>query len=131
MNLVLYRRVRAAFRRFERGVLFENERGKRIHSRGRVQTSDFRHRFAPQEGTYRLGDSLLVKGTVKTYSGVPVQEASVKYTVTRRSYTWLRLFNNDETILASGSVMPDEAGEFTVPLLLKERRQRTLSSRTK
>ncbi|KAA6314790.1 hypothetical protein EZS27_034649, partial [termite gut metagenome] len=75
--------------------------------------------FAPQEGTYRLGDSLLVKGTVKTYSGVPVQEASVKYTVTRRSYTWLRLFNNDETILASGSVMPDEAGEFTVPLLLK------------
>ncbi|KAA6331015.1 hypothetical protein EZS27_020341 [termite gut metagenome] len=75
--------------------------------------------FAPQEGTYQLGDSLRVKGTVKTYSGVPVQEAPVKYTVTRRSYTWLRLFNNDETLLASGSVMPDEAGEFTVPFLLE------------
>ncbi|KAA6326773.1 hypothetical protein EZS27_024165, partial [termite gut metagenome] len=74
--------------------------------------------FAPQEGTYQLGDSLRIKGTVKTYSGVPVQEAPVKYTVTRRSYTWLRLFNNDKTLLASGSVMPDEAGEFTVPFLL-------------
>ncbi|KAA6350826.1 hypothetical protein EZS27_001814 [termite gut metagenome] len=74
--------------------------------------------FAPQESTYRLGDSLQVKGTIKTYSGVPLKEVPVKYTFTRRSFTWL-MFRRDETLLASGTVAPDEAGEFSIPVHLQ------------
>ncbi|KAA6322657.1 hypothetical protein EZS27_027818, partial [termite gut metagenome] len=76
--------------------------------------------FAVQEETFQLGDSLLVKGTVKTYNGVPVQNAPVRYTLTRQSYTGLRkLFTDKETLLASGNVMPDETGQFAIPLLLE------------
>ncbi|KAA6350484.1 hypothetical protein EZS27_002091 [termite gut metagenome] len=77
--------------------------------------------FAAQEETFQWGDSLRVKGTVKTYNGVPVQHVPVRYTVTRQSYTGLRkLFTNNETLLTSGSVMPDETGQFTIPLWLEK-----------
>ncbi|KAA6331839.1 hypothetical protein EZS27_019593, partial [termite gut metagenome] len=74
--------------------------------------------FASQEDTYRLGDSLKIRGTVKTYSGFPLQEVSVKYTLTRQAFTWLR-FRRDRTLLASGITTANEAGEFTVPVQLQ------------
>ncbi|KAA6342843.1 hypothetical protein EZS27_009427 [termite gut metagenome] len=74
--------------------------------------------IAPQERTYRLGDSLQVKGTIKTYSGVPVGEVPVKYTLTRQVFTW-QVFRGGETLLASGTVVPDEAGEFSIPMYLQ------------
>jgi hypothetical protein len=76
--------------------------------------------FAAQEETFQSGDSLRVKGTVKTYNGIPVQNTPLKYTLTRHSYTGLRkLFADKETLLTSGSVIPDETGQFTIPLVLE------------
>ncbi|KAA6336308.1 hypothetical protein EZS27_015534 [termite gut metagenome] len=74
--------------------------------------------LAPQEIAYRLGDSLQVKGAISTYSGVPVGEVPVKYTLTRREFAGT-MFRRNTILLASGTVVSDEAGEFSIPVYLQ------------
>ena len=82
---------------------------------------------------YKAGDTLAVQGQARSYAGVGVQGAKVKYTVKRRiAYWWLRYSyywdygyigrRNDDTEIASGEVDTDEQGKFTVdvPLLLPD-----------
>ena len=75
---------------------------------------------------YADGDTLQVKGTARSYAGVPVQNAKVKYQVKRRrAYWWwsyssywnqgLLMKDSDDSILAEGEVMTDADGMFTVP----------------
>lgn len=76
---------------------------------------------------YADGDTLAVKGRARTYSGVAVQGAMVKYTVRRRQALWWRsgyvgmYFNEDDNVLlAEGEAVTDGNGEFKidVPMLL-------------
>ena len=39
--------------------------------------------FEPVTESYRLGDRVELKGSVKTFSGVPLQDIPVTYTITR------------------------------------------------
>lgn len=75
---------------------------------------------------YANGDTLQVKGTARSYAGVPVQGASVRYEVIRRcAYWWVNcsaywnqaylIENMDDSILAEGEVMTDADGTFVVP----------------
>lgn len=69
---------------------------------------------------YQVGDTLSVKGLATTYSGVPVQNAQVKYKVVRRPSLWWR-WNGDfsEKTICTDTAVTNEKGEFfvTVPLI--------------
>ena len=81
----------------------------------------------PQVKTlYADGDTLQVKGTARSYAGVPVQGAKVKYQVERRRAFWwwsysrywnqgVAVADSEDHLLAEGEVMTDADGSFTVP----------------
>ena len=75
---------------------------------------------------YADGDTLQVKGTARSYAGVPVQDGKVKYKVERRRATWWwnysRYWNQgyigvgtENEILAEGELKTDDQGQFVVP----------------
>ncbi len=74
--------------------------------------------FQPLEGSYTFNDSVRVKGMAKTFSGVPVQGSSVKYTITRAARNWWRWNNDNEVTLTSGEAAVDATGNFEVPVQL-------------
>ncbi len=65
--------------------------------------------FSPVEDFYKAGDTLRIKGTAKRYTGVPVQNALVKYSVTTGLYK-----RTEET---RDSVRTDSAGQFCFPIV--------------
>jgi hypothetical protein len=84
----------------------------------------FKVEFDPITEKYDWGDTLDVKGMVKSFAGVPVQGANAKYRVVRRSawHWWYRPANSSpDTELLTGEAVTDDAGEFKVPVpLVKE-----------
>lgn len=81
------------------------------------------------EEDYADGDTLHIKGTARTYSGVPVLGAKVKYRVERRRAYWWRAyssywnqgiisFDSEDDVLETGETMTDGEGSFTVPVTL-------------
>ncbi|MDL2213429.1 alpha-2-macroglobulin [Bacteroides sp. OttesenSCG-928-N06] len=75
--------------------------------------------FEPQTGSYRLGDEVQVTGTVKSYSGVLVQDVPVNYTVTRASRFWWGRYMDSPTLMTSGSVSVNDSRTFSIPVLLQ------------
>ena len=87
----------------------------------------FEVEFPTVKESYEDGDTVNVKATARTYSGVPVQGAKVKYTVVRRrAWWWLnysRYWNfgylghssSDEEVL-TGEAVTEQDGTFTVPM---------------
>lgn len=73
--------------------------------------------FEKQEGTYSLGDAIELKGNVKTYSGIAVQDIPVKYTVNRSFNSW-RWRTEPPVLIASGEVSLNNNGEFVIPVTL-------------
>ena len=74
---------------------------------------------------YADGDTVSVAGTARTYSGVKVQGAKVKYKVTRRrAYWWLSYYSywnqmaigreSDDEVLAQGETVTADDGTFSV-----------------
>ena len=59
-----------------------------------------------------------MKGKVQSYSGVLLQDLPVKYTVKRSAYSLWRFAESVQ--IASGEVMANENGEFTIPVRLQE-----------
>ena len=74
--------------------------------------------FQPLEGSYTFNDSVTVKGSAKTFSGVAVQGASVKYSITRVQPYWWEWRQENETTLTSGEAVLDEKGNFVIPFRL-------------
>ena len=68
------------------------------------------------EGSYKFGDKIEVKANAKTFSGVPLDEADVKYTVTRRKWSWWRM--SGETVLETGQAKTDSQGIVRLPVTL-------------
>lgn len=69
----------------------------------------------PLSTAYALGDSVCVAGQAKTYTGVPVAGARVKYSVTRTQ--WMRWDVNDFEP-QSGETITDAEGRFSLPVNL-------------
>lgn len=80
--------------------------------------------FDKLTANYRSGDTVAVKGSAKTYAGVPVQGARVVYTVTRRpSMLWRYYGGGDETVqILSDTIATGTDGTFCikVPVALPE-----------
>lgn len=68
------------------------------------------------QGGYGLGDSLLIHGKAMTYSGVPVQGATVSYAIHLTTYRGWFLVGKEEK--AVGTVVPNGEGAFSVPVSL-------------
>jgi len=119
----------------------------RLTGRYSVESGDARQYFRVEEykrptyevlfdevkETYKAGDTLDVTGQARSYAGVGVQGASVKYTVKRRvAYWWLNYsyywsqgafgYGRNDTEVASGTLTTDNNGRFTVnvPLVVPE-----------
>lgn len=74
--------------------------------------------FTPVAEAYRLGDKVTLKGNVKAFNGVTVQDVPLAYTVKRgRGY---RYWMDDEKPLLADTVQLDANGDFAIPLTLDE-----------
>ena len=72
------------------------------------------------EQSYKIGDTIELKGEAKAYAGNGIENASVKYTVKRlASFPWIpywkryRYHSREET-LYTGTVKTDKKGEFKI-----------------
>jgi uncharacterized protein YfaS (alpha-2-macroglobulin family) len=70
--------------------------------------------FEPNESAFRLGDTVTVKGKAKTFSGVNLQAATLRYRVTRKNH---RLFSwrwQSSQQVAEGKVQTGDDGSFEI-----------------
>lgn len=75
--------------------------------------------FTPYEKTYNIGDTLTVEGKAMNFSGAPVRNGKVCYTLTRtRAWFW-RTDNRQEEI-GQGEVTTDADGRFEVEVCLQK-----------
>ncbi len=86
--------------------------------------------FIPQvTRDYEAGDTVEAVGHVRSYAGVPVQGATVKYKVMRRAAFWWMSYSrywqtgyigtgSDDLLLAEGEAVTDDKGEFTADMPL-------------
>ena len=93
----------------------------------------FEVEFPEVKEDYKAGDTLEIRATARTYSGVPVQGASVEYTVVRRMAFWWWSYwryydggfigtGHDDTEVFTGEAVTDDDGTFVVrmPLTMPE-----------
>ncbi|MBR5687648.1 MAG: alpha-2-macroglobulin [Prevotella sp.] len=79
----------------------------------------FQVEFPKVEQLYHIGDTVVVSGHARTYAGVPVQGANVKYTITRRQSWWWHRYGGSSdygTQLAEGTAVTDADGAFRVEI---------------
>lgn len=67
---------------------------------------------------YALGDSVTVEGRAMTFSGVPVQNAEVKYRVEYRNVSFWYRYGAGWTVAKSGTLATDEEGRFSTEVYL-------------
>lgn len=68
---------------------------------------------------YNWGDTVVVKATAKTYSGMPVQGAKVEYQVTRRNQLWWWGAGSAGQLVKTDSCVTREDGTFDVEIPLE------------
>lgn len=68
---------------------------------------------------YTWGDTVVVKASVKTYAGVPVQGAKVEYQVTRRNQLWWWGAGSAGQLVKTDSCVTREDGTFDVEIPLE------------
>lgn len=74
----------------------------------------FRIEFDEYKDSYAVGDTVRIKGRALSYSGIPVQNAKVEYTVSRsQAWWWWRRDGGSEKLLTQ-TATTDDQGEFTV-----------------
>ncbi len=87
----------------------------------------FEVRFDKYKDTYRLGDTVELTGYTKAYTGFPIREAMVRYTVKRKVYYpyyygayFLRPghFQRNLVEIAHGVTETDASGQFKIPVEL-------------
>lgn len=83
----------------------------------------FRVEFPNVSEKYQNGDTLMVRGKAVSYAGVPVQGATVKYTVTRQpAYWWMNTWrggymtSDGSTVMREGEAVTDSEGTFVVEM---------------
>ena len=90
----------------------------------------FEVKFDPYKEDYKASDTVTVKGTAKSFAGVPVQEAKVKYRVERRrAYWWISYWRywdggyigtgSDGEEITRGETITETDGTFKVDVPMK------------
>ena len=106
-----------------------------------IQANDQTHHFKVEEykrpafevdiprvaENYEDGDTVVARGTARSYAGVPVQGATVKYKVMRtRAFWWMSYSRywgggyfgtgQDDELMTQGETVTDDKGQFTVDM---------------
>ncbi len=79
----------------------------------------FEVEFPKVDRPYHVGDTVVVTAHARTYAGVPVQGAEVKYTVVRRQALWWRYYGGQADggeEIKTERVVTDEQGAFKVEI---------------
>lgn len=78
----------------------------------------FQLEFPEVDEHYAHGDTVQLKAHARSYAGVPVQGAHVKYRVTRQEAWWWHYgdSNDDDGLLAEGETTTDADGAFVIPM---------------
>jgi len=96
------------------------------HGSVQVQVEDYKRPkfdvvFGPVNGSYRLGDSVKVAGTAKSYSGANVDGAEVKYRVVRNAsfpywyyYWWGYYPTSAEMEITNGTAATNDTGGYFI-----------------
>lgn len=71
--------------------------------------------FEPVKTEYQVGDSIRLTGVAKTFSGTPVQNAKVRYEISR-SFSWFWRFMGTRSASWNGETTTDAEGRFSVPV---------------
>lgn len=66
------------------------------------------------DGDVKPGDMLVINGSVRTYSGMPVARAAVKYDISFSPWRWFGALQGADTY--GGEVITDDSGKFRIEL---------------
>lgn len=80
----------------------------------------FRVEFDDVKTAYSLGESVLLKGNVKTYSGFPMSDTRVAVTLKRRTTRYFYSNYADERILRQDTVTTGSDGSFSFNMFLDD-----------
>ena len=83
--------------------------------------------FDKPDESYQLGDKIMLKGKAQTFSGVPLQELPVQYTVNRYLPLWWGSGRFTDNLLASGTVVLNNDGTFSIPVTLEKGKETDVS----
>ncbi|WP_345258515.1 alpha-2-macroglobulin family protein, partial [Flaviaesturariibacter amylovorans] len=71
--------------------------------------------FDTLRGSYRIGDTVTIRGTARAFAGNPLPGALVRYSVKRSAqYRWSYSNSNHGSQMLSGEAQTDDAGRFAV-----------------
>lgn len=101
------------------GTFFIEAQGASLRGSHYVRVEEYKRptftaETRPVTRAYALGDTVEVEGEAKTYTGVPIAGAKVKYTVRRGS--WYRSSRGD--VKQTGETVTDSEGHFVLPVEL-------------
>ena len=99
------------------GVSIQGQDGTQAYQSFRVEEykrPTFTAEIQTPTTDYQLGDSLLLQGTARTYTGLPVAGARVQWTANRS--VWFRVESEDP--VQSGETITDAEGRFVLPIHL-------------
>ena len=102
------------------------KRGSTYFSVEEYKRPTFRVEFDEVTEKYESGDEVKVKGHVRSFAGVPVQGARVKYKVVRRrAMWWWRGDNEGDKTLVEDTLVTNDDGSFEVmvPMVMDENRR--------
>lgn len=99
----------------------DNNKGSVAFSVEEYKRPKFHVDYDTLKGSYRVGDSIRVKGTAMAYAGNGIDGAKVVYRVTRRArfpYSWMfwrRVMPNSFIEIQHGEIKTDGQGRFSIP----------------
>ena len=77
----------------------------------------FETSLLPFNKSYRINETINIKGKATTYSGANLTDATVKYTISRKSYSkyyWLYPISENKTIIKNGTTKTNSKGEYSI-----------------
>ena len=96
-----------------------DDRANRFFRVEEYKRPTFEITFPKVNEKYNWGDTVVVKASAKTYSGVPVQGAKVEYQVTRRNQLWWWGAGSAGQLVKTDSCVTREDGTFDVEIPLE------------
>lgn len=93
-----------------------NDRSSSVYFRvEEYKRPQFQVAFDKLASNYQAGDTVTLRGVATTYSGVPVQNAKVRYTVNRKQgLRWFYWGNNNKKLILSDSTVTNNDGSFMI-----------------
>jgi len=86
----------------------------------------FEIKFDTIRGTPAFGDSVMIRGAVRSYAGFPLDNAKVNYRVIRRCHWLMRWFSTPDREIVNGQIKTDGKGNFHLSFVPQKEGQMAL-----